>query len=188
LRSFRLSTRALAFALLGVLAPACGLASHDAPVPEPEGSGGTRAGESEVTGGRADHSSGGANAGASSGGALTASGGNSGAIPVDASDCADRPLSDCAGVETLYGSNGRFDDTPAFKQCGMFNSYDGCGVLEYRFDAQGCATSVAPGMGGWKYSDHLSSLQACLTQALGSARYPCLASGTLRYEESCFIR
>jgi hypothetical protein len=91
-------------------------------------------------------------------------------------------------VEPLYLSNGGFRQTPAFAGCQAFNSFDGCGTLVFTFDAEGCAVSVSPGARGWQDSQHLAGLQGCLGEALQSARFPCLASGTLRYEESCLVR
>ena len=82
----------------------------------------------------------------------------------------------------------------AFFDCGdelfevRFNSFDGCGVLEFAFDARGCVVAVSPGAAGWEASQHIQGLQDCLTAALGRAYWPCLASGSLRYEESCRIR
>jgi len=109
-------------------------------------------------------------------------------VAIDASACASLPASDCAGVEAHYDSNGSFDATPALAECSRFNSFDGCGVLEFAFDARGCVVAVSPGAAGWKASQHIQGLQDCLTAALGRAYWPCLASGSLRYEESCRIR
>jgi hypothetical protein len=109
------------------------------------------------------------------------------AVGLDLSDCAERPLSDCESVETKYESNVGFERTPAFAECAMYNSFDGCGVLEFAFDADGCAASVAPGPSGWQNTVHLAPLQSCLTDVLQSARFPCLSGGTLEYRESCFV-
>jgi hypothetical protein len=91
-------------------------------------------------------------------------------------------------VEALYQSNAGFEQTPAFAECEVFNTFDHCGTLQFAFDAEGCAVSVSPGPRGWKDSQHLAGLQMCLEQAFQNARFPCLASSTLRYEESCFVR
>ena len=109
-------------------------------------------------------------------------------IELDHADCARRPLSDCAGVVARYDSNSGFDDTPAFARCSAFNSFDGCAELTFLFDDAGCATSVALGPQVVTDGDHLVDLRGCLTDALKAARWPCLASGRLRYEESCLIR
>jgi hypothetical protein len=87
-----------------------------------------------------------------------------------------------------YESNSGFDHTPAFAECDPFNSFDGCGALLFGFNSEGCAVWVSPGGNSWMNVEHLSPLQTCLTEALGSARYPCLASKQLYYEESCFVR
>jgi len=110
------------------------------------------------------------------------------AITLEASDCAARPLGDCEGVQSNYESNEAFDETPALARCSSFNSFDGCGSLIFGFDARGCAISVAPGSGGWQSSAHLSELQHCLADTFAEARWPCLASSSVRYDESCFIR
>ena len=68
----------------------------------------------------------------------------------------------------------------------MFNSFDGCASIEFGFDAQGCAASVA-----WhspSRRETLPELRQCLSAVLEGARWPCLAHGTLLYEESCYIR
>lgn len=130
--------------------------------------------------------------GGTAGDADGATGGTAGApdfsVPLDASSCAARPLSDCEGVDIEYGPSGSFERTPALAQCQRFISHDGCATLEFAFDAEGCAVSVSPGPNGWRVSGHLSELQACMTEAFEAARYACLASGTLTYHESCFIR
>jgi hypothetical protein len=123
-----------------------------------------------------------------SGGSLGSGGAPDLSVDIDSSDCAGRAVSDCAGVEALYQSNDGFGKTPAFAECQLFNSFDGCGTLEFAFDAEGCAVSVSPGAGGWKNSQHLAGLQTCLAGALQLARFPCLASSALRYQESCFVR
>ena len=109
------------------------------------------------------------------------------AVALSTSNCAKRRVSDCQGVENLYlSANDVFDDAPELAQCSMFNSWDGCEIIQFTFDAEGCAASVV-----WHNPDareHLSELRECLSAALQPARFPCLASGTLRYEESCFIR
>jgi hypothetical protein len=109
-------------------------------------------------------------------------------VDLDFADCSERPLSDCQGVEAIYDSNSRFAGTPAFAECARYNSFDGCGKLEFSFDAEGCAVSVAPGPSGWKDSQHLAPLRDCLSDVLHGARFPCLAAGTLEYQESCFVR
>lgn len=163
------------------MAQGCGLASRDAPISEATGGSGAPAQGGRATGGAASSVSGGA-------GTASVAAGSPDAIELDASDCATRLLSDCVGIETEYDSNSGFEDGSHFAQCDIFNSFDGCGALEFSFDAQGCANSVSGGPGGWKNSGHLSLLRDCLRDALQSARFPCLASAKLRYDESCFVR
>ncbi len=101
-------------------------------------------------------------------------------------DCAVRRVSECQGVKSLYlSANDVFDEAPELAQCSLFNSWDGCSTIEFSFDAQGCAATVAwhsPGA-----AEGLPGLRQCLSAALQNARFPCLAFGKLRYEESCFI-
>jgi hypothetical protein len=161
-----------------VAAFSCGRTSHD---DTPEIS---------ATGGSATLGSGGSASESDEGGRSTvgSAGASDVAVAIDAADCVQRPLADCTGVEPRYGSDSGFEDTQALVECAEFNPHDGCGTLIFAFDAEGCASSVSPGRSGWKRSDHLSGLQACLTDALSRARFACLASSTLRYEESCLIR
>jgi hypothetical protein len=79
-----------------------------------------------------------------------------------------------------------FDEAPELAPCTMFNSWDGCSTIQFGFDAQGCANSVV--WHGPDASEALPELRQCLDAALQNARFPCLALGTLRYEESCYIR
>lgn len=109
------------------------------------------------------------------------------AVALDASDCATRPLATCDGVQLHYDSNDSFEQTPALTPCSSFNSFDGCGSLIFEFDARGCAASIAPGSGGWQASSHLSELQRCLADIFKEARWACLASSRVRYDESCFV-
>ena len=108
------------------------------------------------------------------------------AVALSTSDCAARRVSDCQGVRSLYMSNSKvFDEAPDLAPCTPFNSWDGCSTIQFGFDAQGCANTVvwhAPGA-----SEALPELRQCLDAALQNARFPCLALGTLRYEESCYI-
>jgi len=108
------------------------------------------------------------------------------AVALDTSDCVARREADCQGVESVYwSSNQAFDESPELSQCSMFNSWDGCASIEFGFDAQGCAASVA--WRGPAEFETLPELRQCLSAALEGARWPCLALGTLRYEESCYI-
>lgn len=107
------------------------------------------------------------------------------AVTFDASDCAMRATAACDGVEVHYDSNDAFTGTPALAPCSSFNSFDGCGSLIFSFDARGCAVSMSPGPRGWQ--QHLSELQHCLADRFNEARWPCLASSSLRYDESCFV-
>jgi hypothetical protein len=109
------------------------------------------------------------------------------AVALDTSDCAARREADCRGVKSEYSSgNDAFDESPELTQCSMFNSWDGCASIQFRFDAQGCATSMA--WHGPSKFETLPELRQCLSEALEGARWPCLALGTLRYAESCYIR
>lgn len=109
------------------------------------------------------------------------------AVALDTSNCAARREADCRGVKSEYSSdNDVFDESTELTQCSMFNSWDGCASIQFDFDAQGCAMSVA-WRGPAKF-ETLPELRQCLSAALEGARWPCLALGTLRYEESCFIR
>ncbi|MEO6603417.1 MAG: hypothetical protein ABIQ16_26270, partial [Polyangiaceae bacterium] len=108
------------------------------------------------------------------------------AIALDTADCAARRTSDCLGVKSSYSSEELFDEAPELTHCSQFNSWDGCESLHFTFDALGCAATVAAhGPGA---TAPLPELRQCLTAALQSARWPCLARGTLTYRESCFIR
>jgi len=153
------------------------------------GSAGGSAGRDSNAGGDAGAIGGAANA---AGGAANAAGGAANAadngITLDTSDCVARPLGDCEGIQSQYESNAAFNGTPALAPCSSFNSFDGCGTLIFGFDARGCAISIAPGPAGWQTSAHLSELQHCLTDTFADARWPCLASSSVRYDESCFIR
>lgn len=178
---------------------ACGLADHDPPLStgaETTGGGGQGANGGAASrpsaegGGRVAQ---GGTTSPASGGSIASRGGvvdgdNQDSVVLDSLNCASRPVSDCRGVETSYDSNSGLDGTPAFAMCAPFNSFDGCGVLAFSIDERGCATEVSPGAGGWRASAHLSSLQACLVDALASARFPCLASQRLVYRETCFVR
>lgn len=89
-------------------------------------------------------------------------------------------------MSSYSSDNEVFDEAPELAQCSQFNSWDGCESLQFSFDAQGCAVIVAAhGPGA---IEPLAELRQCLTAALQNARWPCLALGTLRYDESCFIR
>ena len=110
------------------------------------------------------------------------------AVPLDVSTCAMRAEGDCTGIQESYESGSGLDDVPALAACERFQSFDGCGVLEFFFDEYGCAFAVGPGPGGWDASEHLADLRECLTGTFASARFPCLASRKLAYHESCFIR
>ncbi|HEX2670375.1 MAG TPA: hypothetical protein VHM25_05870 [Polyangiaceae bacterium] len=109
------------------------------------------------------------------------------AVALDRTDCAARREADCRGVKSEYSSSNEvFDQSPELAQCSMFNSWDGCASIQFGFDAEGCAASVA--WHGPAKFETLPELRQCLTEVLEGARWPCLARGTLRYEESCFIR
>lgn len=108
------------------------------------------------------------------------------AVALETSDCAARRLADCQGVKSEYTSALEvFGESPELAQCSMFNSWDGCGSIQFSFDTEGCAATVA--WHGPSKVETLPELRQCLSAALQSARWPCLAQGTLRYEESCFI-
>lgn len=108
-------------------------------------------------------------------------------LALDTSDCAARRQADCRGLKSAYSSDtGVFDASPELSQCSMFNSWDGCASIQFGFDAQGCAANVA--WHGPAKVETLPELRQCLSSVLESARWPCLARGTLRYDESCFIR
>jgi hypothetical protein len=186
-RAFARTLEANQLLALCALLLGCGLASRDGGLTSAGDGGGVAQGT--TTGANGGTTSGGVTSGGNGGRETQNAGvGNSAPVAIDASDCASRPLSDCQGVTTRYESNIGFDDTPAFAHCGEFNSFDHCGALLFGFDAEGCAVWVSPGGNAWARVQHLSSLQTCLTEALGSARYPCLASGQLYYAESCFVR
>ena len=131
--------------------------------------------------------SGSALAGGGGAGPPVAGGAPNTSIPLDTSECAARPLADCSDVQTQYESNAGFERTQALAPCAAHNSFDGCATLLFEFDAQGCASSVGPGAAGWPAGDHLADLRECLTTAFEGARFPCLASQTLGYFESCFV-
>jgi hypothetical protein len=132
---------------------------------------------------------GGVGGGSGSGGTFAGCGGpilppEPDSIPFDTSDCASRPLGDCAGIMTCYDSNTAFDGAPALADCSRFISFDGCRNLVVSFDVDGCATSVATAEGGW---DGLENLRTCLGGVFARGRFECLAASTFRFDESCFI-
>jgi len=110
-------------------------------------------------------------------------------LELDGPPCQTRRAADCTGVVDRYSSDhATFDDAPELAACSQYVSFDGCGKLIFSFDRNGCGVSVGPGPGGWNDSGHLSLLRDCLSSAFSEARFPCLASGTLTFEESCLIR
>ena len=110
-------------------------------------------------------------------------------LELDGPPCETRRPADCTGVVDRYSSdNATFDGAPELAACSHYVSFDGCGKLIFSFDPEGCGVSVGPGPGGWKNSGHLSLLSDCLSSAFSEARFSCLASGTLTFEESCLIR
>jgi len=111
------------------------------------------------------------------------------AIELDGPRCETRRVGNCAGVASVYSSNSStFASAPELAACASYVSFDGCGDLIYSFDFDGCAVSVDPGPGGWKNSEHLAPLRDCLSKVFGDARFACLSSGTLAFNESCMIR
>ena len=137
-----------------------------------------------ATGGRLDT----APAGTAIAGMGAAAGTSADEIELDGPACETRRAADCTGVVDTYSSDhGTFDDAPELAACSRYVSFDGCGKLIYSFDLDGCVVSVGPGPGGWEDSDHLSLLRDCLSNAFSGARYSCLASGTLAFDESCLI-
>jgi hypothetical protein len=148
----------------------------------------------EASAGAPDGSSGEGGSALGSGGMpmLTGLGGagpDSTPVPLDPTGCETRPVSLCEGLENpyMFSRHDAFEQMPGFESCRNFASYDGCGRLVFSFDAAGCAVSVGPGPAGWRDSRHLSGLQACLTDAFELASFPCLASATFEFDESCYI-
>lgn len=138
-----------------------------------------------ATGGRLDVAS----AGAGTVGMGAAAGASSDEIGIDGPPCETRRAADCTGVVDTYSSDqGTFDAAPELAACSRYVSFDGCGKLVYSFDVDGCVVSVGPGPGGWRDSGHLSLLRDCLSNAFSEARFSCLASETLAFDESCLIR
>jgi len=121
--------------------------------------------------------------------AAGATGEDAALIELDGPACDRRREADCTGLETDYhSSSGTFDATPELSPCTASVSFDGCGELVYSFDEDGCAVSVGPGRNGWKDADHLDPLRSCLSTLFNAARYSCVASGTVTFHESCFVR
>jgi hypothetical protein len=111
------------------------------------------------------------------------------AEPISGADCARRRAADCSGIKSSYHSDRDvFGEAPELAACSEFVSFDGCGKLVYSFDDQGCAFRVEPGPDGWQPSSHLSPLRDCLTEIFEDASFACLASRSLRFDESCFLR
>lgn len=128
---------------------------------------------------------GGAGAGAMNGGTA---GMDPDLIELDGPRCDSRRAADCTGVSS-YNDSGSltFRSAPELSDCASYVSFDGCGKLVFSFDTNGCAVSVGPGSGGWATSAHLDPLRECLTKVFNSARFACLASGTLSFWESCYV-
>jgi len=159
--------------------------------------GGTR--RSDGTGAAGSGASGGASSMGGTGG-MTLTEGEGGFVPatdagpeaiaLDGSDCGARRVASCEGISgsSYYSDHGTFDASAELAACSMWVPFDGCGELIYAFDAQGCAISVDPGPGGWQESAELSWLRDCLSAAFTTARFPCLASRSFAFYESCYIR
>jgi hypothetical protein len=181
-----LEGRLLLAALLAVVAASggCGEVSQSVATGGSAGAAGATS-ATGATGGRLDVAS----AGAGTGGMGAAAGVSSDEIELDGPACETRRAADCTGVVDTYSSEqGTFDDAPELAACSRYVSFDGCGKLVYSFDGDGCVVSVGPGPNGWKNSGHLSLLRDCLSNAFSEARFSCLASGTLAFDESCLIR
>jgi hypothetical protein len=108
------------------------------------------------------------------------------AIELDASTCATRPTSMCENLPARFFYQS-FDDVPGFEQCSALIPLDGCRRLFFGFDSRGCAVWVAPGAGE-QPGQSLDEMRQCLTDAFARARFPCFASATFGFYESCFIR
>ncbi len=104
----------------------------------------------------------------------------------DGMECVSRPTGGCDTLRTAYTSNDRAALTmnPELASCAQFISFDGCGRLIFSFDQDGCLKSDTSGPDG---DNHLGSLRSCFAVALGAKRWPCVAAGTVTFNESCFI-
>lgn len=109
------------------------------------------------------------------------------AIELDGPACLTRREADCTGIANQYNSNDAFDGAPELASCSDLVPFDGCNQLIYSFDAQGCAISVEPGPAGWPAPESPYPLRDCMTSAVTTARFPCLASHQLEFDESCFV-
>lgn len=102
-------------------------------------------------------------------------------------ECAGLSLArSCGFVKAAYGSEGAgtFDAVPELSGCGQEIPYDGCRHLRFTFDANGCLSSTAFS----KSEGDIGGLRACLTNGFSPERWPCLASKTVAFDESCLIR
>jgi hypothetical protein len=124
------------------------------------------------------------------GGFVAAAGAGPEAIALDGAECVTRRPGNCEGLDksSYYSGHGVFNASAELAACSAWVSFDGCGELIYAFDDEGCATTVDPGPGGWKDSEHLSLLRDCLSSVFAEARFLCLASRTFAFYESCYIR